>query len=570
MLVSEMIENVRDQLLERNIDPITDRLIVNRLNDAYRFVYNKFAKSNDNMFGENIYLQINVGQSEYELPKGLWNKRIETFEVPNPPTNNGNNPKQVYSFLKIEKTDRRQMAYYDMPAYSTIVPTKWAQFGNKIRVIPPPSMPYLARVFQIPGLVKLGVPQGRIVEISKDTLTLDNGTTEQLEELLVSATPFISISDFQTGVLKAVYPIIGTNNNKIQLGQSTRTEFQGTKITNVKKVTIKSITVPTNKTLISDIGFGHGLKAGDVIQINRTLNTSQDYRVQAGVSSTFERPEIPAPLPSDNLTEFVTLTSTGPTTISWIDQAYVPLYINGFKNGQTPNNAAVVSITAPSVSFGTPYTVLFSSPIAGTNSVAGGLWNVKVFEEIRVSLTGTGSTPSSLNTATYVSAQVTANNQISLRFQPTVVGNSGFSGTINLAPLASNWTGTPELLDSTSSLRFTYGEAFANVPETLARTVVDIELSGQTLNNTDINLDDVVTLGVSTGCSIFGPAFGEFLWQRALLAIRGSLNENDPEINKQIRALENEVTGDTAGRPLGRKIERTFGPGGNYTRQTRG
>lgn len=568
MLVSQLVESVRDQLLERNIDPITNRLIVNRLNDAYRFVYNAYAKSNDNMFGRDLYLQVNARQSEYVLPKDLWNKRVETFEVPNPSNSNAS-PQNVYSYLKVEKSDRRQLAYYDTPAIATPLPSKWAQYDNRIRITPPPSNSYRARLFHIPALVPLAMPQGRVLDFAGNRISLDDATSADLAAALAGVdSAFVSVSDFQTGRLKATYKFNEIDGRDIVLAPSTRTLYQGYPVLSVKASSFGQVTKAG--TLLSAVVGEHSFVVGDYFEIDYTVDDTLSYRIQdTDLSSALYHPAEIVALPANSFSRGGVVSAATATTISWVDPTFVPLYTAGYRTGQTPANTTVLSATATGFSTSDIITVTLATNIAGVVA-AGGAWNVKVGDRIRVSLSGTGGFPVAMNTATYVTATVTAANTIQVGIQPQTTGNTGFVGTCDLAPLSSGLTGTPQLLaDATGTTPVDIASLYANTPYAMSQRPTNLNDPDAYDPANIIALDDIVTIGVSTGCSILSEALSEFLWQRSLLAIRGSLNENDPEINKQIKDLEAALMGDTAGRPLGRKIERTFGLLNNYRRPTR-
>lgn len=567
MLVSELIESVRDQLLERNVDPITNKVIINRLNDAYRYVYNAFAKSNDNMFGRDMYLQINARQAEYILPRLLWNKRIETFEVPNPP--NSGSAQNVYSYLKVEKTDRRQLAYYDTPSISTQLPSKWAQYDNRLRLTPPPSIGYKARLFYTPALIPLGAPQGRVMGFTANRILLDSASSVDLEEALAGVdSAYISVSDFETGRLKATYKFSEIAGNDIILATSTRVLYRGHPVLDVKTATLNLVT-NVGSLLTATIGE-HMFLVGDYFEVDYVLGNTFSYRVQdTDLSSALYHPPEIVTLPASSFSRGGVISSVTDTTVSWVDTKFVPLHTNGYRTGQTPTPLTVASSNATGTTTSDIITITFSVNIA-SSLTPGGAWNVQVGDRIRVELAGTGATPASLDTATYVTANVSAPNAIELGFQPTVIGPTGFVGTCDLSPLSSGLTGTRFLEDAVGTTPVDFASIYTNTPYAMSQRPSNLNDPDAYDSANNIALDDILTIGITTGCSILSEAFSEFLWQRSTLAIRGSLNENDPEINKQIKELELAITGDTAGRVLGRKVERTFSLFNNYRRPTRG
>jgi hypothetical protein len=72
-----------------------------------------------------------------------------------------------------------------------------------------------------------------------------------------------------------------------------------------------------------------------------------------------------------------------------------------------------------------------------------------------------------------------------------------------------------------------------------------------------IEVDDYVCFGIATAVSIAGETFDSFLTDWATMKIRGSLNETDPEVLNSLKLQLQELSGDTAGRVLGVKINRS-------------
>jgi hypothetical protein len=72
-----------------------------------------------------------------------------------------------------------------------------------------------------------------------------------------------------------------------------------------------------------------------------------------------------------------------------------------------------------------------------------------------------------------------------------------------------------------------------------------------------IEVDDFVCFGVATAVSIAGETFDSFLTDWATMKVRGSLNETDPEVLNSLKLQLQELSGDTAGRVLGLKINRS-------------
>jgi hypothetical protein len=97
-----------------------------------------------------------------------------------------------------------------------------------------------------------------------------------------------------------------------------------------------------------------------------------------------------------------------------------------------------------------------------------------------------------------------------------------------------------------------------------------LPLAAGALTTAGVVMDDLVVAGYGTPLSIFGDEYDEFLINQSVLKIRSSLNENDPEILNAMKENMKQLKSDTAGRPMGVHIQRTFGRAASYVRPGRG
>lgn len=209
MDTKELEAIVRDRLLEYQTDPIDSTYILRCLNEAYRFAYNHFVKSNDTHFGEIYELQIIAGQSEYTLPENLWTKRIEHFQIPSPP----NESQQPWGWVKIPKHDWKQTYRYQTNRIRTYYPNVWSQMNNKIYVYPPSLVSFTAKMVISRRIAPLGTYCGRITNLESNVITLDEILDDRLSTYASDPTmAFISVSDHTTGELKALYPYNAVNS----------------------------------------------------------------------------------------------------------------------------------------------------------------------------------------------------------------------------------------------------------------------------------------------------------------------------------------------------------------------
>lgn len=208
MDTKELVAICRDSCLEYDSNPVDDTFILRKLNEAYRFAYNHFVKSNDTLFGQLHPLQIRAGISEYDLPENLWGKRIEHLQIPSPP----NESQTPWGWVKVEKIDYKQSYPWQSSKIKTYYPERWSQLGNKVYLFPPALVDFIAQLVISRRLAPLGILGGRIIDLGSDTITVElNETTSAINDPRIVANmadptkAFISVSDFWTGEVKQLY-----------------------------------------------------------------------------------------------------------------------------------------------------------------------------------------------------------------------------------------------------------------------------------------------------------------------------------------------------------------------------
>jgi len=228
MNTKELVTATRSQCLEYQEDPISDPYIMTLLNEAGQFVYQHLVRSNDMMFATEYPLELEAGVSNYPLPWNAMGKRIEAIFIPSPP----NMSQDPWNWVKLNKIDFKQSARYQTNRVRTYFPEAWTQMNNTIYFFPPPLMAYSARLLISRKYVRMGVYGGRIIDMSGNTLTLDELNDDAISEnKAIPSNAFICVSSFKTGEIKAMYAYnaVNTTTNVITLAAapSGRTTYMG-------------------------------------------------------------------------------------------------------------------------------------------------------------------------------------------------------------------------------------------------------------------------------------------------------------------------------------------------------
>lgn len=278
----ELIDSIRNQVLELDPHPISDTAIMYRINEAYKQVYNHIVKSNDNIFAEPYYLNIVTDQTIYNLPKDLWGKRVEQLEIPSPP-----NVQPAWAYVKIEKKDAKQLYMYASERTRMLYPMAWAQQGNKLIIQPLPLQSYVAKLLVSKDLPLLSKCQGTIISFRGNTITVSEVLGQELEEALTKTDQaFISICDFQTGHIKACYPYTEVNSNVITIGSHAyRTTYQGRNIINCYSGAGTSVAVLSGVVTLSGISDTSKFSSGDYIEIVDSTSAFSSYSTTARITS---------------------------------------------------------------------------------------------------------------------------------------------------------------------------------------------------------------------------------------------------------------------------------------------
>lgn len=504
MDTKELEAIVRDRLLEYQTDPIDSTYILRCLNEAYRFAYNHFTKSNDTHFGEVYELSIVSGQSEYTLPENLWTKRVEHLQIPSPP----NESQQPWGWVKIPKVCWKQSYRYQTNRIRTYYPNVWSQMNNKIYVYPASLVNFTAKLVISRRLAPLGTYCGRITNLTNNIITLDEILDTRLSTYVADPTmAYITVTDHTTGELKALYPYNAVNT------------------------TTKAITLTTAP---------YGRKyASYVIQdltwvATATGITSQAISVQYINSGS-------SGLAVSASSKQITVNFGGATILASTLQAAT---VNAFK--------VIQDITWISVAAGTAGQ---SVSVEYTNVGLGGLAVSVASSKITVNFGGAAST------ATQVAVAALAVPAAVALVTPIVTGTGA---AVQTKPVAEAYLVAPTSVTALASPVVT---GTGSTVQVIASEVYLVGGTGHFMEWDisdapgtqwgSIELDDIVCFGVATGVSIFGEAFDTFLTDWATQKVRGALNETDPEVVNSLKLQLQELSGDLGGRVTGVKINRS-------------
>jgi hypothetical protein len=277
MNTAELVLTVRDKLLEYMNNPASDALIIRHMNSIYKYIYNYYSRSQDNMFGKDYSLKITANQTEYDLPKDLWNKRIQSVHAPIP-----NNDGIV--FQNVEKMNRNDSYLYEVNRGTTLVPSSYVVYDNKLKLMTRPGNSYDLRLFVTPLLVPLGKTEGVFLEkVGNDLEAVDEFCADLLDIATYGRGKNIaSISDSFTGEVKHVIEF---------------SNISGTAMTIVDPTLRTSVRLRDLSTTLSDFS---DIEMDDVITIGYSTGVSIFSEAVDSLLETYTTKSVKATLKEDS------------------------------------------------------------------------------------------------------------------------------------------------------------------------------------------------------------------------------------------------------------------------------
>lgn len=560
MNTADLIQCVRDQVAEHDAAPLTDEAILRRLNFGYSYIYNHMIKSNDSMFTKFDYLDVTPGRVQYPLPKYLHGKRIEQIEYAMPPQNSF--APVVYN--RLMKVDPQSFFQADLPQIRILVQQLWTQIGNDIWFAPPPSTASKFRLLITPTLVPLGLLQGKITDITGSTITIDRGIrTDMVDALGITNQNFFTVSCGMTGRVKGIFGYESADNTTITLGRcSSRTTVNMEPITQVTTLDIGLMTYdPLTQVITAEVLSGNGtsFNAGDKIEILQTLTVGTSVNIDEALtddSDFYARPEYTVPqLP---LTRGGTVINSSSFAISWLDSSYTPQFVNGYRGATGIARTGTFNACANYTHEGQPTVKL--TTVSAHGLTLNEVWKINV-----------AGTNTNCDVAGLKVIPISATELVAL--VNGLVGVYSGAGTFTEYQFTNITTGTPRYKSCTyGTPTLPSTEVYRNSPYTLANGVFDVTSRDPSVykQENNIEIDDLITLGYTTGAPIVPESMMEILVHWAVLTLKSSLNESDTEVAAFLKENLKELAGDNSGRNLSIYLEKSSAPmGRRYDRRGR-
>lgn len=232
--VQQLADSVRSRIDEMNRDSIDDeRDILPALNRALEYAVDIYSKQYIDPFLAYTTLDLTSAQ-EYSLPETVYEDRIVKLEIAT----------SVNLYQEVQR-----ISYRDSTAYETDSPSStpycYVVIGRKIRLLPPPSGVYDARLWFVKYPEQLVLPQGRITVVNENSnYVVVDAIGSDLSTETDKLTSFINIINGRTGEVRGTFQIASLSDGRItlrsQLPQNGRTEiFEKTILTSMADLGIE-------------------------------------------------------------------------------------------------------------------------------------------------------------------------------------------------------------------------------------------------------------------------------------------------------------------------------------------
>lgn len=551
---TDLIQQVRDSLLEYDGNPITDAAILRKLNFAYNFAYNIIIKQQDSMFCRWKYIAIGAGINVYDLPKELYNKRITKLYTPVPVFD----PATPIQWVEIQRCDAGQLPRFEMPRFNTYYVGRWTQMGNKIYLAPNPNCNTTFRFLVTPRLVKLGKVQGQITSIVGNKITIDQAPDTDFETaLLQPAKNFMSISDEMTGEVKAVYPYNEINGFEITLaGMTSRTTLEAFPVHVCNKLIPAGAVTYDPLTKICTMNVNSNptsfLKIGDIIEVQ--CPAIEQYNIIDLLETDADPYNPPEYTVASKFTTKGIVSGLTASSVSWQDDSVIPDFVDGYPVGfddgtffgdittmvlSTLNSLPIISATCL-VPHNLPIGRMFKLNILGTGTNCNGVKKCIV----------TSDTEFAILQASFLGVFVPGT--WAMYQYPSTIIVTGWPAIYDVSPnspkidLLNVFSGSPEcyrLQDGRTS----------NTPD--IDDIIGAGIAGKYDHMNDINIGDYVTLGLTTGKPITDDLLADLLVSYAVITLKSSINETDAEVTAILKEKIMELKSDTDNRNLNIELQ---------------
>jgi hypothetical protein len=149
--VADLMDEIRSQLDENNLEAIEDKDILDAANRGQDYATNVLARQYPEPILSYTELDLTSTAQEYDIPEDTFEDRIEKIEI-----------NQGGFYYDCQRISFRDITTYESQSRSNS-PYYYCVIGRKLRFVPQPTGTYDARVWYLRQPDELVEPQGRIV-----------------------------------------------------------------------------------------------------------------------------------------------------------------------------------------------------------------------------------------------------------------------------------------------------------------------------------------------------------------------------------------------------------------------
>lgn len=208
--VQQLSDSVRSRIDELNRDSIDpERDVLPALNRALEYAVDIYAKHYPDPFLEYTTLDLNSAQ-EYTLPESVYEDRIVKLEAKT----------SANLYQEIQRISYRDITIYESEN-PTPAPYYYAVIGRRLRLVPPPSGVYDARLWYIKYPEQLVLPQGRVTVVGgNNQYVIVDDIGPDLATETDNLNSFVNIINGATGEVRATLQVSSLDSGRITFRSS--------------------------------------------------------------------------------------------------------------------------------------------------------------------------------------------------------------------------------------------------------------------------------------------------------------------------------------------------------------
>jgi hypothetical protein len=227
LLTEQLISEVRSLLDETNRARVSDELdIIPALNRGLDHGASIMSKHFDDPLLKLI--TVTAIDNEINIPADAFEGKIEKVEL-----------KRDSGFYEVDRIRTRDMNKFETMYADNTLPLRWAQVGNKIRILPKNIAGATLRIHYLKTPMSLGKTMGRVTRVGSDFLVVDGLSTEVTTNADLNSS-YINIVNPMSGDVKGSLQVKRINGDRLEFRSTPdKSSLLGQDIVSLADITVE-------------------------------------------------------------------------------------------------------------------------------------------------------------------------------------------------------------------------------------------------------------------------------------------------------------------------------------------